>query len=97
MCILYTLSVYKSLAALFFTTIARNDYISPIENGSTITIRRATPSMDLTFTANSDNMVEGNETFRLGLELDSGTLSSGQFLQSTLNVLIVDTTGRIWL
>ena len=95
MCILYTFSVYKSLAALFFTTIAGNDYISPIGNGSTITIRSATPSTDLTFTANSDNMVEGNETFRLNLELGSGTLSSGQFLQSTLNVIIVDTTGRI--
>ena len=96
MCILYTFSVYKYLAALFFTTIAGNDYISPIGNGSTITIRRgATPSTDLTFTANSDNMVEGNETFRLNLELGSGALSSGQFLQSTLNVLIVDTTGRI--
>ena len=95
MCVLYTFPVYKSLAALIFTTIAGNDYISPIGNGSTITIRRATPSTDLTFTANSDNMVEGNETFRLNLELGSGALSSGQFLQSTLNVLIVDTTGRI--
>ena len=73
----------------------RNDYISPIGNGSTIAIRRATPYTDLTFTANSDNLVEGNETFRLDLELGSGTLSSGQFLQSTLNVLIVDNTGRI--
>ena len=96
MCVLYTFPVYKSLAALIFTTIAGNDYISPIGNGSTITIRRgATPSTDLTFTANIDNMVEGNETFHLDLELGSGTLSSGQFLQSTLNVLIVDNTGRI--
>ena len=95
MCVLYTFPVYKSLAALIFTTIAGSDYISPIGNGSTITIRRVTPSIELIFTANSDNMVEGNETFRLDLELGSGTLSPGQFLQSTLNVLIVDTTGRI--
>ena len=94
MCPLYV-SCIQIFSSFIFTTIARNDYISPIGNGSTITIRGATPSTDLTFTANSDNMVEGNETFRLDLELGSGTLSSGQFLQSTLNVLIVDTTGRI--
>ena len=94
MCPLYV-SCIQIFSSFIFTTIAENDYISPIGNGSTITIRGATPSTDLTFTANSDNMVEGNETFRLDLELGSGTLSSGQFLQSTLNVLIVDTTGRI--
>ena len=94
MCPLYV-SCIQIFSSFIFTTIAGKDYVSPIGNGSTITTRGATPSTDFTFMANSDNMVEGNETFRLDLELGSGTLSSGQFLQSTLNVLIVDTTGRI--
>ena len=72
-----------------------NDYIDPIPSEETIILRPTRRSAELTLTANSDNLVEGNETFRLDLELDSGSLSSGQFLQSPLNVLIIDTTGGI--
>ena len=90
---MYTLSCIQIFSSLIFTTIGGNDYISPILSGSTITLRSTRPSVELGFTANSDNLVEGNETFRLDLELTSGSLSSGQFLQSPLNVLIMDTTG----
>ena len=82
-------------SSLIFTTIGGNDYVNPIPSGGTITLRSTRPSAELTFTANSDNLVEGNETFRLDLELASRSLSSGQFLQSSLNVLIMDTTGGI--
>ena len=82
-------------SSLIFTTIGGNDYTNPIPSGATITLRSTRPSVELTLTANSDNLVEGNETFRLDLELASGSLSSGQFLQSPLNVVIMDTTGGI--
>ena len=83
------------LFCIQITPIGGNDYIDPIPSEDTIILRQARPSAELTFTANSDNLVEGNETFRLDLELASGSLSSGQFLQSPLNVLIIDTTGGI--
>ena len=87
------LSCIRIFSSLIFTIIG--DYINPIPSGGTIILRSTRPSVELTFTANSDNLVEGNETFRLDLELASGSLSSGQFLQSPLNVLIMDTTGGI--
>ena len=89
------LSSIQIFSCLIFTTIGGNDYTNPIPSGATITLRSTRPSVELTFTANSDNLVEGNETFRLDLELAFGSLSSGQFLQSPLNVVIMDTTGGI--
>ena len=89
------LSCIRIFSSLIFTTIGGNDYINPIPSGGTITLRPTRPSAELAFTANSDNLVEGNETFRLDLELASGSLSSGQILKSPLNVLIMDTTGGI--
>ena len=92
---LLNLSCIQIFISLIFTTIGGNDYIDPLLSGDTITLRSTRPSVELGFTANSDNLVEGNETFRLDLELTSGSLPSGQFLQSPLNVLIIDTTGEI--
>ena len=94
MCIPLYLFCIQIFNSLIFTTIGGNDYADPIPSGGTIILRSTRPSVDLTLTANSDNLVEGNETFRLDLEPTS-PLSSGQFLQSPLNVVIMDTTGGI--
>jgi len=69
-----------------------NDYVDPTLGVSDITLNSRRPSADVTLTANVDNVVEGNETFRLEISTTT-TLPAGNFLQRTLTVTINDTTG----